>query len=327
MRPVRISEVLRKIITNRWPAFIWGPPGAGKSSVVAEVASELKRPLRDIRAPLLDPTDLRGIPAIKDGRAVWCPPAFLPTPDEDPGILFFDELNAAPPLVQASLYQLTLDRKVGEYELPDGWSIIAAGNRAEDRAITFRMPSALANRFIHIDFEVNLDDWRRWAAVAGVHPLVTAFLSMRPELLYHQGKDAKAFPTPRSWEMVSDTIAAIGSIEAANDVLGGIIGEGPAHEFLGYCEHALKEEVFIGIVERPETEPLPDGLGELYALVSYLVHRGTDRSVRRAAEVLLDRLPPEFSVLLARDLGAVEPAFCRTDGYRKLVAEHRDAIA
>lgn len=327
MRPSRISEVLRKIIKNRWPAFLWGPPGAGKSSVVAEIAASLKRPLRDIRAPLLDPTDLRGIPAIEDGRAVWCPPAFLPTPDEKPGILFFDELNAAPSLVQASLYQLTLDRRVGEYELPDGWSIIAAGNRAEDRAVTFRMPSALANRFIHLEFEVNLDDWRRWAARAGVHPLVTSFLSTRPELLHSQTQDASAFPTPRSWKMVSDTIAALETIEGCRDVLPGVVGEGATHEFLAYCEHALKEDVLVKIVKNPGGEPLPDGLGDLYALVSYLVHRGKDKKVREAAEVLLDRLQPEFAVLLARDLGAVAPSFCRTAGYRKMAAEHRDAIA
>ncbi len=326
MRPIRISEVLQGIIANRWPVFVWGPPGAGKSSVVGEVAASLKRPIRDIRAPLLDPTDLRGIPAIEDGRAVWCPPSFLPSPDDEPGILFFDELNAAPPLVQASLYQLTLDRRVGEYELPEGWSIVAAGNRAEDRAVTFRMPSALANRFVHLDFEINLDDWRRWAATATVHPLVTAFLSTRPELLYQPQRETTAFPTPRSWEMVSDTVEAMGAVDDCRDVLMGIVGEGAASEFIAYCETAIKEEVFLRIVANPEGARLPKELGDLYGLVSYLIYRGKDRTVRHAASVLLGRLQPEFAVLLARDLGAAVPAFCRTDGYRRMVTEHQDAL-
>ena len=127
MKPSRLKSVLSSLLKQRWPAFVWGPPGVGKSSIVREVASEASLDVLDLRAALLDPTDLRGIPAIEKGRAVWCPPSFLPKPGDRPGVLFLDEINAAPPLVQASLYQLVLDRRVGEYVLPDGWWIVAAG--------------------------------------------------------------------------------------------------------------------------------------------------------------------------------------------------------
>mgnify|MGYP002525727262 CR=1 FL=1 len=128
MKPSRIQEVLDQLLSNTWPVFICGPPGVGKASVVRRVAEQNGLPLLDIRASLLDPTDLRGIPSIQDGRAVWCPPEFLPREEQPPGILFFDELNAAPPLVQASLYQLTLDPGTpfhdraarGALSLPDG---------------------------------------------------------------------------------------------------------------------------------------------------------------------------------------------------------------
>ena len=139
MKPSRLESVLESLLDQRWPAFLWGPPGVGKSSLVHAIAARRSLPVIDLRASLLDPTDLRGIPAIEGGRAVWCPPAFLPHRDSPPGILFLDEINAAPPLVQASLYQLVLDRRVGEYELPAGWWIVAAGNRQQDRAVTFRM--------------------------------------------------------------------------------------------------------------------------------------------------------------------------------------------
>ena len=132
MKPSAVKTTLETLINTRWPAFIWGPPGAGKSSIVKEAASGAGLELLDVRASLLDPTDLRGIPAIEDG-ASGVHRAFGSTSS---GVLFFDELNAAPPLVQVSLYQLTLDRRVGEYELPRGWRILAAGNRAEDSSIT-----------------------------------------------------------------------------------------------------------------------------------------------------------------------------------------------
>ena len=147
MKPSRVSETIDQLFATRWAIFLWGPPGAGKSSIVREAAGKRQIPLVDIRAALLDPTDIRGIPAVVGGTAIWCPPSFLPTADSKPGILFLDELSAAPPLVQASLYQLVLDRRVGEYQLPEGWRIIAAGNRAADRSVSYRMPAALANRF------------------------------------------------------------------------------------------------------------------------------------------------------------------------------------
>ena len=169
MTPSQIVSALRSLLAIRQPAFLWGPPGVGKSQVVAQVARQNGLALRDIRAVLLDPVDLRGLPRISaDGRSVWCPPAFLPGPaDPERGIVFLDELNAAPPLVQAACYQLVLDRAIGEYRLPDGWSIVAAGNREGDRAVAYRMPSALANRMVHLDFTPDLEDW---LGSGGGHP-------------------------------------------------------------------------------------------------------------------------------------------------------------
>ena len=199
MKASRLTTVLENLLDQPWAAFIWGAPGIGKSSIVRQIAERRRMPLIDIRASLLDPTDLRGIPMIQDGTAVWCPPSFLPKKSDKPGILFLDEINAAPPLVQAALYQLILDRRVGEYELPEGWRIIAAGNRREDKAVTFRLSSALANRFIHLNLEVDPDDWHAWATNHGIIPEVTAFLKYRPQLLQAASEDEQAFATPRSW--------------------------------------------------------------------------------------------------------------------------------
>jgi hypothetical protein len=145
-----------------------------------EVAALLGIRLIDIRAVLLDPVDLRGLPTVEPGRAAWAIPAFLP--EDGAGILFLDELNAAPPLVQAACYQLVLDCALGEYRLPDSWTVFAAGNREGDRAVTSRMSSALANRFVHLAFEPDLDDWSRWAMGPGdLRPEVVAFLRWRPK--------------------------------------------------------------------------------------------------------------------------------------------------
>ena len=328
MKPSRIRDVLLTIMHDRWPIFIWGPPGVGKSSIVKSIADQLDRRLIDIRATLLDPTDLRGIPAIQGDRSVWLPPSFLPDKDSDPGILFLDEVNASPPLVQASLYQLVLDRKIGEYELPDGWAIIAAGNRAFDRSITFRMPSALANRFVHIEFEQDIVDWRTWATEQNLHPTVVAFLGTRPELLLQESGDAPAYPTPRTWEMTSDVLKTHGGdLSTCKDIIPGIVGPGAAIEFQKYGEIVFREAEFIRIVEEPETADLPSELHQVYALTSWIAYNATDQSVLSGGCKLLARLPPEFSFILARDLLTANPRVVANRDYKAFVKSNMRKIS
>jgi MoxR-like ATPase len=152
---------LASLLPTRRPVYLWGPPGVGKSGVVRQIARRASIDVLDVRAVLLDPVDLRGLLGIEGDRALWCPPAFLPTDAE--GVLFLDELAQAPPLVPAACLQLTLDRRVGEYLLPGGWSVVAASNRQEDLACAHCLISPLLNRFVHLDLEVSHDDWQDWA--------------------------------------------------------------------------------------------------------------------------------------------------------------------
>ena len=228
MKPSEIASSLQLLAQIHKPAFLWGPPGVGKSQVVAQVATALGIRLIDIRAILLDPVDLRGLPTVEQGRAAWAIPAFLP--EDGAGILFLDELNAAPPLVQAACYQLVLDRALGEYRLPDGWTVFAAGNREGDRAVTARMSSALANRFVHLVFETDIDDWSRWAMGAGdLRPEVVAFLRWRPELLHQFEPTEKAFPSPRAWASISHILAAAPPSDVEFALYEGTVGRGRGH--------------------------------------------------------------------------------------------------
>lgn len=207
MKASAISTALRTLVAARQPVFVWGGPGIGKSAVVRQLAQLLNIPLQDVRALLLDPVDLRGLPFLgADGRSKWATPEFLPK--DGAGILFLDELNAAPAMVQAACYQLVLDRKLGEYTLPKDWAIVAAGNRDGDRAVTTRMPTPLRNRFVHLEFEVDLQEWSEWAIGTGIRPEAIAFLRFRQELLSAFDRDANAFPSPRSWEFVSRILDA-----------------------------------------------------------------------------------------------------------------------
>jgi len=326
MKPSRVRSLLEKLLMTRWPVFLWGPPGIGKSSIVAQAAKALELQLLDVRAALLDPTDIRGIPSVESGRTIWCAPGFLPSDPDSKGVIFLDELNAAPPLVQTSLYQLTLDRRIGEYVLPDGWRIVAAGNRSGDGGVTFRLPSPLANRFIHTDVEPDLEDWCLWAAQANVHFLVVGFLNSRPKLLFQPYTGQDAFATPRSWEIVSDVLKQEESPRAAADILPGIVGEGPAAEFIAYTKDAKREEDFLKILEKPETAPLPSKLNEQYALVAWLVNRAHRKGQIDAIGSILLRLKPEFGILLFRGVVASDARTATHKTFQEFSNRHREVL-
>ena len=327
MTPSHIRRNLDALWKTRWPAFIWGPPGVGKSAIVAQLAAERGLQLVDIRAPLLDPTDLRGIPAVVGDRAEWFAPSFLPREGAAPGVLFFDELNAAPPIVQASLYQLVLDRRIGDYILPDGWHIVAAGNREQDRSVVFRMPDALSNRFVHLDFTASFDDWREWAVRRNLNPMVVAFLSLRRELLHKPGASDRAFPTPRSWEMAADILDAYGTTVPCDEALAGAIGTGAAIELQKFAQSELSVAEIDAVLASPDTAPLPTKASSLYVLVSNIARHAREESVRTIAGRLLPRLPLEFGTLLAKDLLREWPLFVRDEEFKAFISRNREAFS
>ncbi len=152
----------------------------------------------------MEPSDLRGIPFRVKETVEWAVPAMLPdvTRHAQKGILFLDEITSAAPSVSAAAYQLILDRRLGQYSVPNGWAIFAAGNRQGDRGVTYTMPAPLANRFSHFEVDINLDDWVAWAYANSIDDRVIAFLRFRPDLLFDfdPAHNPVAFPSPRSWE-------------------------------------------------------------------------------------------------------------------------------
>ena len=328
MKASAVSDALRVLVAARQPVFVWGGPGVGKSAVVGQLAEALKVPLQDVRALLLDPVDLRGLPFLgNDGRSKWAPPEFLP--QDGTGILFLDELNAAPAMVQASCYQLVLDRKLGEYRLPERWSIIAAGNRDSDRGATTRMPTPLRNRFVHLEFEVDVQDWSEWAIQAGIRPEVIAFLRFRPELLSAFDRDANAFPSPRSWEFVSCILDSVGpqsNLSIEHEVIAGAVGSGAATEFSGFLRMFRELPNIDAILMNPLQEPVPEIAAAQYAVASALARCASDANFDRIY-LYLSRLPTEFRVLCVRDATLRDPAIRCTAGYVKFAVENHHAIA
>ena len=282
LRPSELAEALSLLARSQQPVIVWGPPGCGKTQIAQQVASQDGYNYIDVRALMLDPVDLRGIPwRDADGRTRWAPPVFLPpTTSTALYLINLEELASCVPMVQASLYQLTLERKCGEYELPPGASIIACSNREGDRGVTHRMPTPLANRFVHLELKTSPEDWCAWGAANGIAEQVLFFIAMRPELLDQfdpQSREA-AFPSPRSWEFISNIVHQRTALDPnlERSLFRGTVGEAAAVEFSAFLKVWRELPHPRAVIDDPENAVVPDNASALIALCGSLYRMADD---------------------------------------------------
>lgn len=291
MNPSQLENLLGTLVKKHLlqSVMIWGAPGIGKSHTVAAVAQAAKIDLIDLRISQLAPTDLRGLPvADHDSRiSRWYPPEFLPRGGS--GILFLDELNMAPPAIQGIAQQLVLDRKVGSYTLPEGWHVWAAGNRSEDGASVFSMPSALQNRFIHVTVVPHFESFRSWALQNGIDEKIVAFLAWRPELLHKRDPKSPAWPSPRAW-------TAANTLHLAGLPMDPAIGDAPAGEFRAYLKVYDTLPDFDSILAgKAKDMPFPAEPSARYAASLGLAIRAKSAdSVKNALDWITTNADPEW---------------------------------
>ena len=286
MGPKAAKKAIRKAIKARRPAFLWGPPGIGKSDLVKQIGAEADREVIDVRLALWEPTDIKGIPYYNSdqGKMVWAPPAELPTDPESTAIIFLDELNSAPPAVQAAAYQMVLNRQVGTYRLPAGVDIIAAGNREGDRGVTYRMPAPLANRFLHLEMKVDFDDWQDWATANKVHPEVVGYVSFAKQDLndFDPKSPSKAFATPRSWMFVSELLEDDDvDTDTLHNLIAGAVGDGLAVKFMAHRKIASKLPAPRDILAGKEKELKVKEVSAMYSLTTSLCYELKDMAEKQ----------------------------------------------
>jgi DNA polymerase III delta prime subunit len=315
-----VLEVTRHHLKQLWanpeqaktipPLMLWGPPGVGKSTVVADLCAEEGIEFKDVRLAQREPIDIRGLPVPQDGVVHWLLPAEWPTEPNSRGIILFDELTSADRTMQVAAYEFILDRKLGDiYRVPPGWYVMAAGNRTSDRAVATTMSSALANRFCHLDVAPDLEVWIRWAQHKGLHPDVLAFLRYRPNLFHNmEGNLERGWPSPRSWERVALELQLSEGLgdTALRTVLMGLVGPGATVEFLAFRQTALALPDVLDVFKGTKRFVTPVRADQKYAVcmaVSYHMWQYKDRA--RALETLYDigqLLPSDFASMLMMDV-------------------------
>jgi MoxR-like ATPase len=286
---------------RRRASMLWGTRGVGKSSIVRQVAAQCGVPLVDLRLTTIEPVDIRGAIYADDvlAKTVWFPPEFLPTAEQPDGILFLDELTAADQRLQISAYSLILDRRVGKYQLPDGWAVIAAGNASFHGAVSHDMGTALADRMFHFNVQTVIDAFLAHAVDCRFAPEVMAYLKVRPDKLddtqSQLANDHLIGASPRGWEDVSNVLKSGLSQQAKRAFVQGRIGAANAAEFFGVLrELQAGADVLRLLASRAGEETaalLPTTLDGLYGLIYGLLAASTDAPKLRRALEIVEQLP------------------------------------
>jgi|TARA_B100000780_G_scaffold216584_1_gene155927 hypothetical protein len=293
--PNGAKKSIKRAFKKKRPLFLWGPPGIGKSDIIGQITNELgKAHLIDIRLSLWDPTDIKGMPyySEQDNTMKWAPPAELPTEEFaaqfDFVVVFLDEMNSAAPAVQAAAYQLILNRRVGQYKLPDNVLLVAAGNRDADKGVTYKMPAPLANRFVHLELRVDFDDWFQWAVNNDIHRDVVGYLTFAKKDLYDfdPRSPSRAFATPRSWSFVSELLEDDDD-ETTTDLISGSVGEGLAVKFMAHRKVASSmpnpTDILAGKVKELNTKEI-SAMYSLTVSLCYELKEASDKGDKKFDE-------------------------------------------
>lgn len=331
LKPSELAQAVKICVAAGRVFMVHGSPGCGKSQIVGQVADEIFAPkypealalsskpyFIDLRAAQLDAVDIRGVPAVVKGKTIWAIPEFLPTDDRG-GILFLDEINRGPEMVQNALFSLCDKGEVGAYKLPKNWVVGAAVN--DQDAGARKMSAALSARFEHFDVKTDLEDVCQIAIKRGWHPMVIAFLRRFPHLLHAFDAKARVSPNPRSWEFVSQILQQDPPLKLMLALVGGAVGEGTAIEVASFFRLYQSLPDIDGIIMDPLKAVVPTEPSVIYAVSAALARRMSDKNVGRIVQYL-DRLPVEYNVASVVAGARLTPGIRTTEAFTAWVIKH-----
>jgi hypothetical protein len=328
------AAILLELLTDAGdPVMLWGAPGVAKSAITFQLGERTARKVIEFRTNIREPVDVRGcpVPDAATGTTRWFVPDELPQVERDGkcGILFIDEINTGSPQMMAVMFGLVLDRKVGEYTLPPGWVIVAAGNRVGDKASAQRMPTALRNRFAHVYIEADIDTWCDWATRNDIAPELIAYQRIRRGENNGKGVlhvmpvgDDNAFPTPRSWTRCSKYIHA--PRQHRMRLFATHVGDAYAAELDGFIDLYHSIGSLEEIVKNPNKATVPSDPSLRYAVVTGLARLATKATLANIVTYAKRLEHRESEMLVVHDATMRDPNLKNTAIYAKWAVENQD---
>ena len=282
--------------------MLWSLPGLGKSTILSDTIAEMGLEEIQLIAAQFDAGELGGYPMVDQENKTYirARPFFMPTSGK--GVIVCDELPQSPTAVQNVIAQLVNERRIGEHFLPEGWTVVCAGNPMSAKAGTNIMPSHLKDRLMHLDIDVDVDAFREYGLSKGFRPEITTYLHERPEWIMKFDPKQNASPSPRSWERVNTILGLPLSTTARNNAIKGYIGEGGLADFTGYLMVWEKMPKFDEVIANPDTHPIPEESMILYALCASIAHRTNKSNVDKVIKYINRFENKEFTAFAFKDL-------------------------
>ena len=319
------AVALMEILSEQNDAvMLWGTYGIGKSGIVHQLGTRTKRKVITFMLSIREPVDMRGIPVINQVTKTtdWYSPSELPNVERDgeEGYLFLDEINTAPQMMPVAM-QLVLDRKVGDYVLPKGWRIIAAGNRVGDRAAAQRMPTALRNRFAHIFIKPDVKAWCNWAVQNLVPAEVIAFVRLKQTIHVQIVGDENATLTPRSLCKAAQYVNA--PKQHRMRLFAAHIGDAYAGELDAFIDLYRNMGSLEDIIANPKNAKVPTDPSLRFAVCTGLGKLATRKNFSAVVEYA-QRLPRESEMMTIHDATLRDASLKNTAIYGKWAVANQD---
>ena len=300
--------------------LIQGPPGVGKSDMIKQVAKELNLKVIDVRLAQCEPNDLLGYPSIIDGRTTYVPMDVFPLQTDEPPagydgwILFLDEIRNANINVQMAAYRIILDHEVGNYPLSDKCLVVAAGNREADGCFVPPMTSALKSRMIHLETNLDYQEWINWAMGANIDSRITAYLQFKPEALQTEYVDSKesSYGCGRTWEFVNRLIQGRENDEllkpGVRATIEGAISSGVAIDFFSFIKYYDSVATYKEVLKDPTKarKPARDDIGLIWATIGMLSGNFKQTDIKPVL-TYLECLPEEYQMVFMKEISVRFP--------------------
>jgi hypothetical protein len=329
-------------------------PGLGKSEWVEQMRAIMSQRdgfewgLATCFLATMTPTDLMGYMVPRDREfggkqvsvsAFTLPPWMqdrngVPVTEFKRGFLFLDEFGQGEPETKRASAELLLNRRLGPWQLPDGWSIIAASNRSQDRSGVTKSFDFVINRRLQIEVTPDVTSWEVWANKNNIEPLFVAFAVSNPHIVFEGKVPDKQGPwcTPRSLVMLSRLIRAtypngqIPTDPVVIELASGMIGEAAAQQLIAFVKLGHELPKFSDIIADPANAPLPKA-PDARMLSIYELSSRVDAKTAKPVLQYVDRFPKEFAATFAKSTCQRIPELIMTDAFSNWATKNATIVS
>lgn len=340
---MKIEWIAEELVENynnphrrRRTMFLLGPSGVGKSDSIREAATTISSqykcavPVLDKRLSQMEPPDFGGVPSVVNGRTVKNVPDWWPSDPDSRGILLLDEITSAPPVMQAAAYEVALDLSMGGEPLPEGWMVVAAGNRASDRGVTYPLAAPLLARMTVVSVESSLDGFVAYCGLHNVRGEIVAFVKSRGEYLNERDETVntkiaelpigKPFSNQRAWTTAAQYYLD-SPAERRLELMRGCVGDRAATDMEVFLRIWQTMPSIDAIYKDPDSVDTPKDAATRYAVSVGIAVRLTAKNFAMAKKYF-DRLPGEFKALTVKLAYKRDKTIAECAAFAEFVAEN-----